>query len=129
MNKKKRSLIMGVIAVAVIIISYRVLFIRTVNYNIGGINIPAKYNVLTGKAVPIKNYGGKELKTTVTDRKFDKMGMDQNDVTAAQLRWALFDAWVKTRPEYKGWESDPEVFKKANEEYKAKIKANVQVVK
>ena len=115
--------ILGVIA------AYRILFIRTVNYNIGGINIPAKYNILTGRAVPIKNYSGKDIKATVTDSRSDKMGFDENDATAAQFRWALFDAWVKSRPEYKGWESNREIFEKANEEYKNKIRSGVQVIR
>lgn len=129
MNKNIRTLIITIAAVIGLVAAFRLLFIRTVYYNIGGINIPAKYNILTGKAVPIKNYTGKPIKRTVTDNKFDKMGFDDNDVTAAQLRWALFDAWVKSKPEYKGWESDPDLFRKANEEYKTKIQANVQVVK
>lgn len=56
-------------------------------------------------------------------------GFDKNDVTAAHARWGFFEEWVKSQPQYKGWESDPEIFKKANEEYKNKVHPNVQVLK
>jgi hypothetical protein len=121
-------LLTALVVVGVILI-YRILFIRTVNYNIAGIDIPAKYNILTGKAVPITNYKGKIIKKTITDKKSDRLGLDSGDVTAAQFRWALFEEWVGSRKEYKGWESDPEIFKKANEEFKEKVKANVRVLK
>ncbi|MBU0605697.1 MAG: hypothetical protein KKH77_05365, partial [Candidatus Omnitrophica bacterium] len=98
------------------------------NYNIGGIDIPARYNILTGKAVPISDYKGKIIKKTVTDRKNSRIGLDSNDVTAAQFRWELFEGWVNSHPEYKGWESDQEIFKKANEKFKQSVQTNVKVV-
>lgn len=129
MNKSFKMIIVTIIAIIGILLIYRVLFIRTVNYNIGGIDIPAKYNMLTGKASPITDYKGKTIKKTITDRKADKIGMDEANVTAAHFRWALFEEWAKSRPQYKGWESDPEVFKKANEDFQEKVGVNVRVLK
>ena len=129
MNKSFKMIIVTIIAIIGILLIYRILFIRTVNYNIGGIDIPAKYNILTGKATPIANYSGKAITRTVTDRKSDKIGMDSEDVTAAQFRWALFEEWARSQPQYKGWESDPEVFKKANEAFKNNVRADVKVIK
>ena len=123
-NKNKRAVLIAIAAVIGIFILYRALFIKTVNYAIGGVMIPAKYNVLTGKATPIVNYKGKALKKTITDQNSDKIGFDKDDVTAAQFRWALFEEWAKSQPQYKGWESDPEVFKKANEDYKSRVSSN-----
>ena len=120
-NKNKRAVLIAIAAVIGIFILYRALFIKTVNYAIGGVMIPAKYNVLTGKATPIVNYKGKALKKTITDQNSDKIGFDKDDVTAAQFRWALFEEWAKSQPQYKGWESDPEIFKKANEDYKGRV--------
>jgi len=119
---------MTVLVILGILLIYRVLFIRTVNYNIGGIDIPARYNILTGKAVPISDYKGKIIKKTVTDRKSNRVGLDSNDVTAAQFRWELFEGWANSRPEYKGWESDQEIFKKANEKFKDSVQSNVKVI-
>lgn len=129
MNKSLKMAIVTLLAIAGIVIIYRILFIRTVNYNIGGIDIPAKYNTLTGKATPIANYSGKAIRKTVTDRKSDKIGMDKEDVTAAQFRWALFEEWARSQSQYKGWESDPAVFKKANEAFKNNVRADVKVLK
>lgn len=128
MSKNLKMAGMTVLVILGILLIYRVLFIRTVNYNIGGIDIPARYNILTGKAVPISDYKGKIIKKTVTDRKSNRVGLDSNDVTAAQFRWELFEGWANSRPEYKGWESDQEIFKKANEKFKQSVQANVKVV-
>ncbi len=128
MNKNLKMAGMTVLVIVGIFLIYRVLFIRTVNYNIGGIDIPARYNTLTGKAVPISDYKGNPIKKTVTDRKSSRIGLDSNDVTAAQFRWELFEGWVNSRPEFKGWESDQEIFKKANEKFKDSVQANVKVV-
>ena len=129
MNKNTRTALIAIAAIIGIFLVYRALFIRTVNYDIGGVLIPAKYNILTGKATPIANYKGKTIKKTVIDEKSDKIGLDKDNVTAAQFRWALFEEWARSQPQYKGWESDPEVFKKANEDYKSRVSSNVQVVK
>ena len=66
---------------------------------------------------------------TVTDRNSDRIGMGSNDVTAARFRWLMFEEWANSRPKYKGWESDPETFKKANEEFKNTAFSNVKIVK
>ncbi len=65
----------------------------------------------------------------MTGRKTGIVGFDKTDVTAANFRWALFEQWVKARPQYKGWESDPEIFRQANEEFRKNSKMNVEVVK
>jgi hypothetical protein len=128
-NKYLKIALIATLAIIGIFFIYRILFIRTVSYNVGGITIPARYNALTGKAVPIANYKGKAINKTVTDRNSDKIGLDSEDVTAAQFRWALFEEWANSRPQYKGWESDPELFKKANEDFKNSVQANVKVIK
>lgn len=129
MNKTLKMSIMTALVIIGMFLIYRILFIRTVNYNIAGIEIPARYNALTGKAAPIVGYKGKAINRTVTDRKSDRIGLESGDVTAAQFRWALFEEWANSRPQYKGWESDPDIFKKANEEFKNSVHANVKVLK
>lgn len=126
-NIRKILIIIAVLAGLFII--YNLLFIKTVSYSIGGINIPAKYNVITGKARPIIDYKGSAPKKIIVDMKADKIGLDSKDVTAAQFRWALFEEWARTQPQYKGWESDPEIFRKASEEYKRKMPSSVEVIK
>ncbi len=128
MNKNLKMAGMTILVIIGIFLIYRALFIRTVNYNIGGIDIPARYNTLTGKTVPISGYKGKPITKTVTDRKSNRIGLDSNDVTAAQFRWELFEGWANSRPEFKGWESDQEIFKKADEKFKNSGWANVKVV-
>lgn len=129
MNKNTRAVLIAIAAMVGLFLAYRVLFIKTVNYDIAGVVIPAKYNILTGKATPIAHYKGKAIKKTVTDQNSDKIGLDKDNVTAAQFRWALFEEWARSQPQYKGWESDPEVFKKANEDYKSRVSSSVQVLK
>lgn len=119
MDKNVRLALTTAIAIIGVILAYRILFIRTVNYDVGGIKIPARYNVLTGKATPIKDYKGAEPKTTIADRNTKKLGLDSTEVVTAQVRWAVFEQWVKARPEYKGWDSDPELFRKAQDAFLA----------
>ena len=64
-----------------------------------------------------------------TGNKLGMPGLDRTDVAAANVRWAIFEEWVKAHPQYKNWESDPEVFKKANAEFKEKANSNVTVIK
>jgi hypothetical protein len=113
-------------AVAVIFIGYRLIVIRTVNYEIGGIKIPSKYNILTGKVTPIKEYKGGDIKRVVEDRKIDprEVGLSADEVMGAKVRWAIFEQWVKERAKYKGWESDPEVFKKAQDDFLKELEAS-----
>jgi hypothetical protein len=113
-----RNVLIAAVAVAAVVLVYRLVVIRTVNYEIGGIQIPSKYNALTGKVTPIINYKGGEIKKTVVDRKVNKIGMAGEEVTLAQFRWAMFEQWVKARPQYKGWDSNPAIFKKANEDFR-----------
>lgn len=129
MNSKAKKILIICASLVLAIFIYRALFIKTVTYTIGGIDIPAKYNVLTRKATPIENYKGKMPKQIVIDRTSNNLGLDAQNVTAAQFRWALFEEWAKGKPEYKGWESDSEIFRKANEEFQKKIPAHVQVIK
>lgn len=129
MNKRLKIAGIAILVIIGIFLIYRVLFIRTVNYNIAGIDIPARYNVLTGKAVPIVGYKGKAPNKTVTDRNSDRIGLEPNDVTAARFQWLMFEEWANSRPKYKGWESNPETFKKANEEFKNTVHSTVKVVK
>ena len=132
MNKKIKIALITVLAAIAIYFAYNLLFIRTVNYQIGGYNIPSKYNVLTGKVSPIKNYKGKEPKQTIVDRKSGKLRLDKTGIVAAQVRWAVFEEWVKARPEYKGWDSDTEMFKKAQSDfltYMAKSGRKINIIK
>ena len=132
MDKNVKIALITALAVIGVILAYRLLFVRTVSYDVGGIKIPSKYNTLTGKATPIKDYKGPELKTTDTDRDTKKIGLDSTEVVTAQVRWAVFEEWAKAQPEYKGWESDPEVFKQAQAaflDYMEKSGRKVTIIK
>lgn len=128
MNRTLKMSLLSVVVIAAMIFAYRIVFIRTVNYEIGGIKIPSRYNVLTGKVTPLINYKGADIKKTVADNRVDKVGMSGEEVTLAQFRWAMFEQWVKARPKYKGWESDPEIFKAANEAFRKEMDASGQRV-
>lgn len=121
MVKKLKAVIIILAVIIFSIFAYRLLFIRTVNYEIGGVTIPSEYNFLTGKARPISNYKGQAIKRTVEDRNANKIGLTDEQVMVAQLRWAVFEEWVKSRQEYKGWESNAEIFKKANDEFRKEV--------
>ena len=56
MNKKIKAGLIAVIAALALFTAYKLTFIRTVNYEIGGITIPSRYNILTGSVKPIKDY-------------------------------------------------------------------------
>ena len=103
---------------------YRLLFIRVVNYEIGGIKIPSEYNFFTGKVKPILDYKGKPITRTVEDRKSGNLGLTEKQVVLAQFRWAVFEEWVKAHPEYKGWESNPEIFKKAQSKFRKELESH-----
>jgi len=123
-NRTLKMCLLTALVAAAMILAYRIVFIRTVNYEIAGIKIPSKYNALTGKVTPIINYAGRAIKNTVEERKIDLTGMSGNQVTLAQFRWALFEQWVRTKPLYKGWETDPELFRKANEDFRKSLEAS-----
>ena len=120
MNRNVKTALTAALAVLICIFLYKIVFIRTVSYEIGGIKIPSKYNILTGSVKPIKDYKGKELKRVVEDNKKTQpkqIGLSSDEVISAQVRWAVFEQWVKDRPQYKGWDSDKEIFAKAQDDF------------
>ncbi len=122
MNKNLRTAIILIAAIAGIYIIFKFVFIRTVDYEIAGIKIPSKYNILTGTIKPIANYKGKKLLRTVRDSKANKIGLSDEQVVIAKLRWAIFEQWADSRPEYQGWRENQVIFKKANDDFKKQIK-------
>lgn len=117
---KKNILLIIVIAaaIALIVTSYKGLFIRTVNYEIAGVQIPSKYNMLTGKVVPIRNYKGRANLPTMQPSIKGNLGLSEEQAQAAKLRWALFEEWATQMPQYKDWQTNPETFRKAMEEFR-----------
>jgi len=59
-NRAIKKILIAAAAVALAFFSFKVLFIRTVNYEIAGVKIPSTYNILTGKVTPIPNYSGRK---------------------------------------------------------------------
>jgi hypothetical protein len=118
-NHPMRNTLIIVAAIVGLFLAYKLLFIRTVSYEMGGIKIPSKYNILTGKVKPIKDYKGGEIKRVVEDRNVHPkdVGLSADEVMSAKVRWAVFESWVKERPQYKGWEADQEIFKKAQDDF------------
>jgi hypothetical protein len=118
-NKNIKTAVIVVIASAALFLAYKLAFVRTVNYEIGGITIPSRFNILTGTVKPIKNYKGGEIKKTIQDNRADPedIGLSSETVVGARVRWALFEQWVKERPQYKGWDTDKEIFRKAQDEF------------
>jgi hypothetical protein len=107
------------LAIAILlVVSYRSLFTRTVNYEIAGVQIPSKYNMLTGKVTPIKDYRGSANLPTMQPSIKGNVGLTSEQAEAAKLRWALFEEWVGQMPEYKDWQSNPETFRKAMEDFR-----------
>jgi len=121
-NNKLKIAVILIAAVAGAYLLYRFVFIRTVNYEIAGIKIPSKYNILTGTVKPIANYRGKTRLRTVRDSKANKIGLSEEQVVIAKLRWAIFEQWADSYPEYKGWRENPAIFKKANDNFKKQIR-------
>jgi len=111
------------------VLAYKLLFIRVVNYEIAGIKIPSRYDIITGRATPLVNYRGKSIRATVHSRQYNKLGLTDEQVAMAQLKWALFEQWANARSEYKGWDKDTEVFKKADEEFKKELKSYIGAIK
>ena len=117
----KKNIVPIVIIMAVItlmVASYKSIFIRTVNYEIAGIKIPSKYNMLTGKVKPIDNYRGKANLPSMQPSVKGNLGLSAEQAEAAKLRWALFEEWVTQMPQYKDWQSDPDTFRKAMEDFR-----------
>jgi hypothetical protein len=117
----KKILIPAVIIIGVIfliVVSYRSIFIRTVNYEIAGMQIPSKYNMLTGKVTPIDNYKGKADLPSMQPVIKGTLGLSNEQAEVAKLRWALFEEWVTQMPKYKDWQSDQEIFKLAMADFR-----------
>lgn len=119
MNKRIRTVLMAAAVALALFLAYRLAFVRTVNYEIGGISIPSKYNILTGSVKPIKDYKGKAIKRTIEDTKAqpEEIGLASEEIVGAKVRWALFEQWVKERPQYSGWDTDQEIFKRAQDDF------------
>jgi len=105
--------------IAFMVVSYKSLFTRTVNYEIAGIQIPSKYNMLTGKITPIKNYRGRTTALPSMQPSIKgNLGLSDEQAQAAKLRWALFEQWVSQMPQYNDWQTNPQNFKKAMDEFR-----------
>ncbi|MBI5124584.1 MAG: hypothetical protein HZA72_04115 [Candidatus Omnitrophica bacterium] len=117
----KKAIIPILIMAGIIIfmaVSYRSIFVRTVNYEIAGIKIPSKYSLLTGKVTPIHNYRGKAQLPSMQPSIKGNLGLSSEQAQAARLRWALFEEWVTEMPEYKDWQSNPETFRNAMADFR-----------
>ena len=110
------AIVAGIIALFAA--SYKSLFTRVVNYEIAGIQIPSKYNMLTGKVIPIQNYKGKSDLPSMQPSIKGNLGLSGEQAEAAKLRWALFEEWVTQMPQYKDWQSNPEIFKEAMADFR-----------
>jgi hypothetical protein len=118
MKKKLIPIIIAIAVIALIVTSYRSLFTRVVNYEIAGIQIPSKYNMLTGKVTPIKNYKGKTDLPSMQPVIKGTLGLTGEQADAAKLRWALFEEWVSQMPQYKDWQSDQVIFRQAMADFR-----------
>jgi len=118
MKKIFISAVIIIAAVALIMTSYRSIFIRTVNYEIAGIQIPSKYDMLTGKVTPIRNYRGKANLPSMQPVIKGNLGLPAAQAEAAKLRWALFEEWVTQMPQYKDWQSNQDTFKRAMSDFR-----------
>ncbi|MCX5667421.1 MAG: hypothetical protein NTY34_03820, partial [Candidatus Omnitrophica bacterium] len=107
-----------IVVVALIAVSYKSIFTRVVNYEIAGIQIPSKYNILTGLVTPIQNYSGKANLPSMQPVIKGNLGLPPEQAEAAKLRWALFEEWVTQMPQYKDWQSDQETFKQAMADFR-----------
>lgn len=117
----KKFLISAAILIAITVLlftSYKSIFIRTVNYEIAGMKIPSKYNLLTGEVKPINNYRGRSNLPTMQPAIKGNLGLSSEQADAARLRWALFEQWAGQTPKYKDWETNPETFREAMAEFR-----------
>ncbi|MFH0763863.1 MAG: hypothetical protein V1927_02525 [Candidatus Omnitrophota bacterium] len=122
MNNRLKIALILIAAIAGLYLFYRFVFIRTVDYEIAGIKIPSRYNILTGSIKPIADYRGKARLRTVQNNMANKIGLSDEQVVIAKLRWAIFEQWADSYPEYKGWRENTAIFKKANDDFKMQIK-------
>ena len=117
----KRMLVPAIIiiaAVALIATSYKSIFTRTVIYEIAGMQIPSKYDMLTGLVTPIQNYRGKASLPSMQPIIKGNLGLSAEQAEAAKLRWALFEEWATQMPQYKDWQSNQEIFKQAMADFR-----------
>ena len=126
---KLRSVVVFILFIGVIFLLYKFVCVRTVYYEIGGIKIPSKYNIITGSVKPITNYKGKANLNTVEARKANKMGLTEEEVVIAKLRWAIFEQWVSTHPQYRGWQKSAIIFKKANDDFQRELEASGKIIR
>jgi hypothetical protein len=129
MTGKFKAILVLLILAAVIFLLYKFICIRTVYYEIGGIKIPSRYNIITGTVKPISNYKGKSNLKTVEASKANKMGLTEEEVIIAKLRWAIFEEWVKAHPQYRGWQKSPILFKKANDDFRRELESSGKIIK
>ena len=85
--------------------------------------------MLTGTIKPIADYKGKRRLPAMVANQTNNLGLSDEQVVIAKVRWALFEEWAAGRPEYKDWESSPEIFKKADEEFKKELAKNSPKIK
>ena len=123
MDKKVKILLVIGCAAVLLVVFHRPIFVRRANFEIGGIKIPSEYNILTGRARPILDYKGKAITRTVKDKNVGKVGLSEDQVVLAQLRWAIFEEWTKSHPEYKGWQNNAQMFKRANDAFRKEMDA------
>jgi len=117
----KKVLLPAVIIIAVVALiatSYKSIFTRVVNYEIAGMKIPSKYDMLTGKVTPIKNYRGKANLPSMQPIIKGNLGLTPEQADAAKLRWALFEEWVGQMPQYKDWQSNQDTFRQAMADFR-----------
>ena len=129
MKGKLSVFVVIILFIGAIFLLYKFAIIRTVYYEIGGIKIPSRYNMLTGSVKPITNYKGKPGLGTVEASKANKMGLSDEEVVIAKLRWAIFEQWVSRHPEYKGWQKSPIVFKMANDAFRKELEKSGKIIK
>jgi hypothetical protein len=117
----KKTLVPIVIIAAIIALiaaSYKSIFTRVVNYEIAGMKIPSKYDMLTGKVTPIKDYKGRADLPSMQPVIKGNLGLSSEQAEAAKLRWALFEEWVSQMPQYKDWQSNQETFRLAMADFR-----------
>jgi hypothetical protein len=101
MKKNIIPILVIIIVIGLAAASYKSIFMRTVNYEIAGIKIPSRYNMLTGRIAPIQNYKGRTDLPSMQPSIKGNLGLSAEQAQIAKLRWALFEEWVGQMPEYK----------------------------
>jgi hypothetical protein len=57
------------------------------------------------------------------------MGLSEEEVVIAKLRWAIFEQWVNKHPQYAGWQKSPLIFKKANDDFRKELEASGKIIR